>query len=249
MSEQRTLVVTVGTSLFSSATWRCEDAFNFRGYRKWIESFIEDPAGRRGEGSGTAGELKRLLDESGTDLTKTYFMPDFDRPRRYSGELATLLRCYQSPLSRSGESFAAFLQRSYQEIQLLAATNGSNPSNVAARHLQVILRDKLGHPNVSMPETLRSSYLHELVGFLRDHLVKMARAGTEVDLLVTGGYKAYSLLAGKFVATQPEDRNWRALYIHEEQEGHLIVETKDAIEIDKVKVRDVSWSPRVGQPR
>lgn len=251
MSEPRTLVVTVGTSLFSSASWHCEDALNFSGYRQWIESFLEDPAGRRSAGTGTAATLKRLLGEEETEITEKYFAPDFDRPLRYSGELTTLLRLFQR-FGATGESFAAFLQRNYREIQLLAATDVYNSSNIAARHLLVILRDKVGHSNVTMPGTLRSPHLHELVGFLRDHLSDLAGSGVEADLLVTGGYKAYSLLAGKFVVMQPEGRGWRALYIHEEQEGHLIIETKDGTEIDKInkiKVRDVDWSPHAGQQR
>lgn len=249
MSEERTLVVTVGTSLFSSASWSCEgDLKSVRGYRGWTENLLEDPAGRRSEGARTVGELETLL-KKGTEVTEKYFAPDLDRPLRYSGELTTLLRCHQSPLSRSGESFAAFLQRSYQEIQLLAATNVYNSSNVAARHLQVILRDKLGHPNVSMPETLRSSYLHDLIGYLRDHLTGLTRTGVEADLLVTGGYKAYSLLAGKLVATQPKDRHWRALYLHEEESGQLIVEGRGETWIgqDQEKVAPTRWPPALGE--
>lgn len=243
-------MVTVGTSLFSSASWSCEgDLKSVRGYRGWTRELLDDPAGRRGEGARTVGDLEKLLKEKETEITERHFAPDFDRPLRYSGELTTLLRCHQSPLSRAGESFAAFLQRSYQEIQLLAATNRSNSSNVAARHLQVILRDKLGHPNVSMPETLRSSHLHELIGYLRDHLEDLTRTGVEADLLVTGGYKAYSLLAGKFVATQPKDRHWRALYLHEEESGQLIVEGRGETWIgqDQEKVAPTRWPPPVGE--
>ena len=235
MSEERILVVTMGTSLFSSASWKCEGELkSVRGYRGWIEEYLEDPAGRGSEGARTAEDLEKLLREKGTEITSKHFAPDFDRPFRYSGELATLLRFSQSH-GEGDESVAAFLRRSYREIQLLAATDVNNSSNVAAKHLQVILRDKLSHPNVTVPGSLRSSHLHELLDHLRKHFEGLARSGAEADLLVTGGYKAYSLLAGKFVATQPDDRRWRALYIHDDKDGHLIVETKEAIEIAGIK--------------
>jgi hypothetical protein len=249
VSEPRTLLVTVGTSLFSSASWSWEgDLKSVPGYRGWLEKkFLEDPAKRRREGYWTAEKLEGLLTERGTGVTAEHFATDFDRPLRYSGELTTLLRCYRSPLSRRGESFSEFLQRSYTEIQLLASISASNAANVAARHLQVILRDKLGHPNVSMPETLRSRHLHDLVGFLRDHLEDLTRSGAEVDLLVTGGYKAYSLLAGKFVATQPRTRHWRAFYIHEEESGQLIIEGRGETWIGQEEIAPTRWPPPLGE--
>jgi hypothetical protein len=241
VNEGRILVVTVGTSLFASASWKCEGKLKtIRGYSDWIRDFLEDPTERRNM-TGTSKALEKLLVDAGAEITSKYFDVDFDRPKRYSGELTTLLRCSQN-FRRPEESFAEFLHRSYREIQLLGSTNHNNPSYVAASHLQIILQEKVGHPHVTMPGSLRSPYLHELIGFFHTHLNDLAASGIEVDLLVTGGYKAFSLLAGKFVARQPQERRWRALYIHEEAVDHLIVETKDAAEIDGHTVAEESWS-------
>ena len=253
VSDSRILVVTVGTSLFSSASWLWEgDLKTVPGYRGWIGDQLEDPAGRRRDGAKTIEKLENFLGK-GTEVSEKCFASDFDHPLRYSGELTTLLRCYTSPLrrqgGRQGESFSEYLQRRYGEIQLLAATKASNLSNIAARHLQVILRDKIGHPNVSMPQALRHPDLYDLVGCLRDHLEALFQTSAEVDLLVTGGYKAYSLLAGKFVATQPDSYQWRALYLHEEEKSHLVIETKDATEIDEHTVLGTGWPTRVGKTR
>jgi hypothetical protein len=247
LSEGRILVVTVGTSLFSSASWVCEGELkSIRGYRDWIEEHLEDPAGRRSKGTRTAEALESLLGEQGPQITAKHFAVDFDRPLRYSGEMATLLRCSQR-FGQGEESFAGFLQRSYREIQLLAPADGKNPSRVAAGHLQIILRDRVGHPNVTLPGSLRSSRLHELLDHLRSHLKSLAAAQAEADLLVTGGYKAYSLLAGKFVATQPRDHNWRALYLHEEDIGQLIVEGRTETSVGQEKVGGTRWPAPLGE--
>lgn len=246
MSEQRTLVVTVGTSLFTSATWKCEGKIGeVRGYRAWTEELLEDPARRRSEGCRTADAVEKLL-RTGTAITEDFFAHDFDHPLRYSGELATLIRCSQRE-GRGAESLQDFLGRRYSEIQLLAATHVDNPSKVAAQHLQVILRDKLGHPKVTMPETLRSHVLHELVGHLNRHFAELAASGVEVDLLVTGGYKAFSLLAGKFVASQPKERSWRALYVHEEALDHLFVEGRGETWVGQDKIATTRWPSPVGE--
>lgn len=247
MSEGRILVVTVGTSLFSSASWSCEGELkSIRGYRDWIEEHLEDPAGRRSSGARTAEALEKLLGEQGPQITAKHFAPDFGRPLRYSGEMATLLRWSQR-FGRGEESTAGFLERSYREIQLLAPTDDNNPSRVAASHLQVILRDRVGHPNVTLPGSLRSSHLHELLDHLRNHLATLAGTETEADLLVTGGYKAYSLLAGKFVATQPRDHHWRALYLHEDDIGQLIVEGRAETSIGQEKVGGTRWPLPLGE--
>jgi hypothetical protein len=247
VSDGRILVVTVGTSLFSSASWAYEGELkSICGYRAWVGEYLEDPDGRRKQGPRTVEDLKKLLKDQGTAITSTYFAEDFDCPLRYSGELATLLRCSQR-FGKGDESFAEFLRRSYREIQLLASTNENNKSHLAADHLEIILRDKAGHPNVTRPGSLRSSYLHELLDFLRDHLTQLSRQEAEADLLVTGGYKAYSLLAGKFVASQPKDHRWRALYIHEEDAGQLIVEGRGDTSVGEEKVVRTRWPSPVGE--
>ena len=243
MSEPRTLVVTVGTSLFSSASWRCEGKFAaVKGYSAWAADLLDQPAKRRTEFADTVERIKQLL-AHGTQTTAEHFELQVDRPLRYSGELTTLIRIWQR-WADGGEDLLAFLQRRYARIELLASTDASDPSRVAARHLKVILEEKLGHPGTTMPEALRSSLrnprLLELVQHFQRHLATLAASGAEIDLLVTGGYKAFSLLAGKFVATQPASRSWQALYLHED-DGQLIVEGRGETWIEGGKVRETGW--------
>lgn len=245
MTEPRTLVVTVGTSLFSSASWNCEGKLaSAKGYCGWIEDHLDNPDKRRREGFRTAEAIEELLRE-GTEVTVKHFATDFDRPLRYAGEITTLLRYSQSE-GEGSEGFAEFLRRRYEEIHLLAASDVTNDSNVAARHLQVILRDKLGHPKVTMPG-LRSPYLREMLPQFQRHLANLANRGVEADLLITGGYKAFSLLAGKFVATQPSDRQWRALYIYEADIGQLIIEGRGETWLEGSKILATRWPAPVGE--
>lgn len=241
MSEARVLVVTVGTSLFSSASWRCEGDFaKVKGYSEWTKHVLNDPHRRRTEYPDTEERIRKLL-TAGTQATARRFELDVDHPLRYSGELTTLIRMYQRP--GAWTDVPAFLRHRYARIELLAPTNEANESRVAARHLEVILAEKLGHPNTTLPNALRSPHLLDLVPQLRHHLAALAASGEEVDLLVTGGYKAFALLAGKFVATQPENRSWQAFYVHEDAEAQLIVEGRSETWVADTEVPDTAWPP------
>ncbi len=242
MSEERILVVTMGTSLFSSASWRCAGKLaKVRGYRLWTEGLIDAPAKRRTEHPDTAAKVEKLLGE-GEEATAEHFELTLGHPLRYSGEVTTLIRMWQR-CNDSGEDLPAFLMRRYARIELLAPTDESSPSRVAARHLEVILHQHLGYQGTTLPESLRSPHLLDLVPQFQRHLAALVASGVEADLLVTGGYKAFALLAGKFVATQPSDRSWQAFYVHEDDRGQLIVEGRGETWIAETEVPDTAWPP------
>lgn len=235
-------MVTVGTSLFSSASWRCAGKLaKVKGYRLWTEELLDAPAQRRTEHADTASRIEKLLGE-GEETTAEHFELSVDHPLRYSGELTTLIRAWQR-WAEGEEDFAAFLRRRYARVELLASSNESSPSRVCARHLQVVLRDKLGHPRTALPQRLRSPHLEELVEQLGGYLAELSERETAVDLLVTGGYKAFSLLAGRFVARPTTGRSWQALYVHEDDLGQLIVEGRRTVEVGDREV----WVSPVGE--
>lgn len=225
---ERTLIVTVGTSLFASASWKCEGPFSkVRDYKSWLtDENLKNPGGRRSRGWRTSAALEKVIC-SDPEGTAAYFDLDVYQPLRYCGEITTLLRVFEQEC-QGDESFEDFLRRRYPKIRLLASADEENDSNIVARHLRKIMYTILAHPDVEVAAVLRGLRLPNLIRHFREYLEKQASSSEDrnVDLLVTGGYKAYSILAGHWVAQG--GGGWRVLYLHEDEKLDLVVEELDA---------------------
>ena len=147
MSEERTLVVTVGKSLFSSATWRAEGFFDFPGYHKWFNEldknekpfWLQEPE-THAKDSVTCDRIGRILtltEKAPAELSALVTISDSDEPRRYSAELTTLLVMHRAPGHRA-QSFQDFLS-AYGAVNLVCPANEKDEANFAARHLEQIL--------------------------------------------------------------------------------------------------------------
>lgn len=218
---ERRLVVTVGTSLFSSASWRAEGRLALvRGYREWTEEpFLENPARRRTEGWRTVVEIEEQLRAAPGDLADE-FVWDPEVPKRYPGELTTILRLYEK--DGAGETVPEFLRRSYERVELVCPSGQRDSARVAAEHLAMVLENVLEHPGVVLAEELSSSHLADKVEKFARYLENLPDQG--IDLLITGGYKSFALQAGMRASGRPPGA-WRLLYLHEEHMSDLVIAT------------------------
>lgn len=218
----RRLVVTVGTSLFSSASWKAEGPLALiAGYRAWTEEpLLANPGRRRTEGWKTAGQIEEQLKARPEGFAEA-FVWDPEEPKRYPGELTTVLRLYRKE-ARAPETVAEFLRRSYARVELVCPTGRGDPARVAAENLEVVLGSVLRHPGVSLAEVLTSPHLADKVKHFATYLHSLPDDG--IDLLITGGYKAFALQAGLSASGRPPGA-WRLLYLHEEHMSDLVEAT------------------------
>lgn len=216
------LVVTVGTSLFSSASWRAEGRMALvRGYREWTEEpLLENPGRRRTEGWRTVIEIEDQLRAAPTELADR-FVWDPQVPKRYPGELTTILRLHERD-AQSPETVAEFLRRSYERVELVCPSAKRDPARIAAEHLAVVLEKVLEHPSVVLADVLTSSHLADKMEQFARYLESLPDEG--IDLLITGGYKSFALQAGLRASGRPPGV-WRLLYLHEEHMSDLVVAT------------------------
>ena len=142
----RLMYVTVGTSLFESATWQAADELvgKVRGYEEWLtEETLRSPEARRSH--RLAARIRAALAEhlSVANVGEwTEFLPDELRAgvhrgpaMRYSAELATILEMYQDDC-RPGMTFRDFLTSSYRQVHAvyeedLCADGKPDPARVA----------------------------------------------------------------------------------------------------------------------
>lgn len=235
MSDGRILVVTVGTSLFSSASWRAEGIFDFPAYRRWLEELDADgkplwlrSPERRVRDEATCRKIRSVLTEQApADLSSLVTIDDSDDPRRYCAELTTLLVTFRET-SHGAESFREFLSR-YESVALVCPSNRDDEANVAARHLESILLSH-GVRNDSgtlLKQILRSGSSRGRIQQWGEFLGKLD--DDNVDLVVTGGYKGFALLAGDAWARTGSKRGWRVIYLHQDNETDLFVHVDDRI--------------------
>lgn len=247
VSDSRILVVTVGKSLFSSASWQSEGPFDFRSYRRWCEAL--DEKGKllwlrnpdlRAKDDDTCQKIYRILTDSGRNdsaaLARLVTVGDSDEPRRYSAELTTLLVMYRET-EHGAKSFEDFLG-SYGAVELIGPTDENDEACVAARHLeQILLAHGARHASGSLlKKILRSDSSRQRIRQWGEYLGSLDV--DNVDLVVTGGYKGFALLAGDAWARGGSKRGWRVIYLHQDNQTDLFVHQRDR-EGDKVEARAI----------
>jgi hypothetical protein len=235
VSDGRILVVTVGTSLFSSASWRGEGFFNFPRYRRWLEELDADgrpfwlrSPERRARDEKTCERVGALLTvKAPAELSPLVTIDGSEDPRRYCAELTTLLVTYRET-SHGAASFREFLSR-YESVALVCPSNRDDEASLAARHLESILLFQ-GARNGSgtlLKQTLRSGSSRGRIQQWGEFLGTLD--ADDVDLVVTGGYKGFALLAGDAWARTGSKRGWRVIYLHQDNETDLFVHEGDRI--------------------
>lgn len=234
----KVMFVTVGTSLFQSASWEPQDdgelPVKVPYYRQWLAAEqLGSPEARRATryARETENELREALDGKNAAqwarfLPSELFGDGWPAPAtvmRYGAELATILKLHE--LEGKSRSLRDFL-RSY-EIHVIyddrVSERGTAPVFVAARHLIGYL-DAIAGTAVAAPleiPGLSSTDPELLIGSkakptglwkLACTLEPVVKAGErDVDILFTGGYKLYGVVLSH-LSSYPRVR---LMYIHE----------------------------------
>jgi putative CRISPR-associated protein (TIGR02619 family) len=230
----RVMYVTMGTSLFHSATWALDDhglAIEMERYSGWLVApFLDSPEKRMSDvrSDSIRSRLKRKLtidngDEWAQRLPKrlrTGTLPALT-PMRYCAELSTLLKMAEEGAFRDFQAFLA----SYQEIRLcydgdFYDAEGLNLPHVAAEHLKAILHAVFSRTSVttlSLPG-ISSREPKTLLAALRTFRDHLQRREEVVDLVLTGGYKIY----GALLAPLAKKDSLELIYIHEGSDNLVV---------------------------
>ncbi len=261
------LFVTVGTSLYESATWdpAKEPAVSLRGYRAWTiadgaDATLLSPDNRRLHSQALllrAQLVEKLTEVNGEEwagaLPEELFgvCPEA-QAMRYSAEVATLLLFAQDH-RRNLETLRQFLVRHEIRIAFDPTERESDRPRaiVAARHLIAILRrlapegavEALPIEGLSSPDPKQLLAKERGLGaFLSEVRKEASRDGTveKVTIILSGGFKIYGILLGHLLGQGTP--NLRLVYIHES--GTSLVEVDShGVAIGKATS---SWTERGG---
>lgn len=230
---KRAMVLTVGTSLYHSATWNHAGPLEkIEGYGSWLgDRYLGDPNARHQDGI-VGGRLGEGLDatRSTTEISAwADVLPEelveegsIEEPMRYSAELATLIKLEPETSLRQ-------LLRSFEAIYLpcdpvtTAVVPEARRSYVAARHLKAYL-DRIAGDGSRRVHLWEIAHLAEtkplkLLPALKDlrRWTKDLRDGCDrLDLVVTGGYKVYGyVLTALVTEDEGPEHGARLRYLYE----------------------------------
>lgn len=227
MSPQRNMIITVGTSLFESATWANEGPLEeVEGYAGWLEpGTLESPAGRTGyrsfdgevTGERISARLKTRIDGRNAVQWAEQVTPGFGQPMRYSAEIATLILRAREELKREldPQNFREFLQANYSSINLVCSNDPADESQKAAFHLREYIYRLTGEEarpvfSVNVAPVITGSRLNEKVQSLFRYLLDLK--SEEIEIVASGGYKIFAVSCAQLL---PRHASWRLVYMHE----------------------------------
>ncbi len=231
--------VTVGNSLFHSATWEGEEFEEFakkEGFWEEYQNFLkksdpgdpsEDgplfvPEKRKQKGQVVEQKLKELiLEDTAPSWTKYIAEYDPGNPKydkRYSAEITTLLTLARMKGISPGELLAD------KEVYLVCddSTQKGSTRHVAAHLKQVLIKicgDAATRDIHIKPIQGFSSHdptnLHNALEKFNEEIENTLRRSkvNNIYLIVTGGFKVYSMIAARKIEKYVE-----AIYMHEEAE-------------------------------
>lgn len=234
----KVMFVTVGTSLFHSASWEASESVlrDVPFYDRWTEndSILREPEARKKlpAGDKIQQRLEYVLRTDNTGVWTGRLAADLLRGEpdpvtvmRYSAELATILKLFEIE-GKSFPTLGAFLG-SYAAIYLPCDSSAQGDANrvyVAAHHLAAylnrlaeadgMLAQPLAVPGLSSHEPEKLLGARSGLGKLASSLLDAARAGDQLDVIVSGGYKLYGIYLYQRLAA--EGLPVRLFYIHED---------------------------------
>jgi hypothetical protein len=253
------MYVTAGTSLFESATWRAADELLAKvpHYGEWLtQEALQSPEARRR--NRLAPRIRAALEDNlSVDSVQNWaeFLPEELRDglhrepaMRYGAELATILKMYEEG-ARPGTTFRDFLTSSYLHVHVLFEEDRGpdgkpNSARVAGEHLIGYLNSAAGRPIArGLPISGLSSgdpkrllgggvgkgALQVLAEHFRDLVEGPGEKPSQVDLLITGGYKLYGVALAHLTEFDRRGPIFRLIYIHEE--GQLMIYSERHFEL------------------
>ena len=225
----RSLLITVGTSLFESASWEptASPLRRNQHYQAWIASCLENPTYRRRFASAHE-QLVSLLQTDNAEHWVKHLAEDLrkDYPTqalRYSAEMTTLIRlaAETAPVREYLDTFDHILLP-YDPSEPVKGKDDRPvaTSRVAAHHIAAYLRSlTVGTVTVKAIEGLSSREPADL----RRGLVALRRLadsltgdGCALDLITSGGYKIYGHVLYPLAACRTDVR---LHYLHETGAG------------------------------
>jgi hypothetical protein len=233
------MFITVGTSLFHSATWEPDQGSlaALPEYRDWTQGELLTSPDRRmscGNSAKIREGLKILLEARDIEIWWNCLPQDLrdgrPNPRtlmRYSAELSTLLKLADEE-AQGAESLGEFLA-SYEEIRFVYDPTSPPDGNknlpmIAGSHLlhyvNAISGDK-APARVSRIPALSSKDPAELLGEntglgkLGQEVCMALAEWDQVDIIISGGYKLYGIFLAP-VIDEIEGKIARMIYVHEE---------------------------------
>ena len=227
MSSKRNMIITVGTSLFESATWANEGPLkDIEGYDGWLKpSTMESPAGRTGyrsfdgevTGERISAQLKTRIDGRNAVQWAEQVTPGFNQPMRYSAEIATLVLRAREELKGEliQQNFHKFLQDNYSSINLVCSNDPADESQKAAFHLREYIYRLTGEEArpvfpVNVAPVLTGARLNEKVQSLFRYLRDLE--SEDIEIVASGGYKIFAVSCAQLL---PRHASWRLVYMHE----------------------------------
>ena len=241
----RAMFVTVGTSLFHSASWEPAEDLKIAipEYAAWTRpEMLASPERRKSaqHADRVLAELKtRLLEQNASswaarlpaDLRSG--RPDRGTMMRYSAELTTILKLAEHEPQGDG-TLGEFLG-SYAAVHLASDpsfhSGRGKLSNVAAHHLTAYLealapaewrgarREDVPGLSSAKPDEILAPDEGSGLPLLAKRLRSAAERHATIDLVISGGYKIY----GIFLAPLLASAKFRLVYLHEEGERLLIL--------------------------
>ncbi len=238
---KRVMYVTMGTSLFHSATWEptAEVCQRVPGYEEWTKDDCRNsPSNRLGHAlsSSIQNSLRQALRAEKTDewvraLPQSLIEgnPSPASFFRYSAELTTILKLSEE--NAMGGTLSDFLN-GYAQIRLVCdqVSNGPNLPFVAATHLKSYLNvlaplrtELVVIPGLSShdPEKLlreEASGLPRLISEVRNAV----HESEQIDIVASGGYKIYGVILSQLLGLMGVSVGIH--YLHEE--GQLLLSAR-----------------------
>lgn len=235
---KRTMVVTVGTSMFTSASWKVEGLFaSIRGYRSWVEADdnLRSPERRARlcSASGAApysgafirDEVLRCLRETGKEAAGAFE----DRlsaqdAARYCAELATIIAMWSWHSADAHATFGDYLSNKYASIQLLAPADEGEEALVAAEQLKLQLERVVpGSLSVRVLKRIEGRSVRDNARSFIDILDSLGKEPASADFVISGGFKIYAA-----IVTHALPAGCRVYYLHEASSGELVVTERAA---------------------
>jgi len=246
------MIVTVGTSLFQSASWDKEhddfkdilrrdrnNTYNLHWSLNEEKKGLRSPEYRKRNDGGLEELFRNEITYDNAARWAEWVAP-YDASQkilkmRYSSELATILSFAESAKT-GAQSWPDFL-RGY-EIYFVHDDDDNAPTKRAAQHNCVYLRKCLGDSETTsriqcwgiadfsgdMPQKLIDG-LQRYQKFLQDARFD-ARKYETIDVVISGGYKVYGLAGYGFLL----DERFRVVYLHEEL-LEAVVQDKNKLKI------------------
>jgi hypothetical protein len=258
----KVMFVTVGTSLFHSASWDAPLPQNIQYYDRWLKpEALASPDARVMD--RRADEIRRQLREkltevNGPDWAKHLPSALFtDTPKstpiqRYSAELTTILMMAEQ--RAAGQTVGDFLKE-YSQIQVVIEASSrvqslpASLARIAGCHLTAYLNAISGSNlaracDISNLSSTASSPVLEALKMLRDRIptaLKEVQAD-ELDLVISGGYKIYGIALSHLA--DRDDVSARILYTHETSEELIIYRHGTFTVGDISQPAPFFWKPR-----